>query len=102
MWDLLKIVIGALLGGGLVASFIAYRIHRGEVAAKMVELAINVLASDPPGQPALRKWAAKLLAHYSPVELDEEAQRELRDKFMFLNARGEARIGLKAEGRSEV
>ena len=88
MLAFLQIVVGGFLGGGL-ASFVAYRIHRGEVAAKMVELAVDVLASDPPGQPALRKWAAKLLAHYSPVKLDEEAQRELRDKFIFSNVRGE-------------
>jgi hypothetical protein len=94
------ILLGSSVIAAVVAAVVSLVIRRGEKAGKMLELAINVLASDPPGQPALRKWATKILAYYSPVELDEEAQRELRDKFMFADARGEARIGLEVKGRS--
>jgi hypothetical protein len=101
MSDLLQSILGGFLGGGLAGAIVSYFNNRREIGAKMIGLAVKVLSEDPADQPALRDWAAKLLAYYSPIKLDEEAQRELRDKFLVVEAQGEARGSSRAMGRPD-
>jgi len=68
-------VLLALLGGGLLGSFLTYRAHGREIGVKMIEVAIEPEASSK----ALRDWAVDVLDHYSKhhVRLSKDAKAEL-------------------------
>jgi hypothetical protein len=74
--------------GAFVGSWFGYLRHRQDLAAKMIELSIGLLAEKPDpkadaGAKALRSWAIDTLAHFSEqvkVPLTPGAKSELRDK----------------------
>lgn len=103
MVDLASAILVAALGGGTVGAVVSYFNTRREVSTRMIELAVRVLCDSPKDtHPALREWAAKLLAHYcTRVPIDERVQRELREEPLFGNAVGKAAGRSHADAKSD-
>lgn len=97
-------VVGLI--GVLVGQWLEGRRHRRDVAVKMIDVALGILAGDVRKDDELRKWAVDLLAYYSKQvgkPLDDKAQDVLaksRFPIMYAPTKGvvHGSSSMKAEG----
>jgi hypothetical protein len=85
-WDKAQ-VVGAILGSIaapivviLLGSLFAWSMKEGETKARLVEVAVDVLKTDPKTTqsiPGLRDWAVDVINSYSPKPLPARSAREL-------------------------
>ena len=71
-------IVAAIIGGCYTQA-----IRDNEIRARYVEVAVAILRENPAEKtqtPNIREWAVKIINELSPIQLTQEAQKELKER----------------------